>query len=180
MDGRLTTYDAAQQHYGTWLLGYDWNIYGCGTYRDPLSTTRAQMLMTRYMEKLSRKVRSDVAYVACLENRPGNYSGLGMSEIPRHWHFLAASPRGVSLKNEASALWWKHFGDVKVDDYDATQNGAFYTLKLIDHDNGTTLIENLGRLEYKGPSDLILAAQCNQYVPDDLKYKTHGKFLTVR
>jgi len=29
----LKTYNALQQHYGKWLLGYDWDIYGCGTYR---------------------------------------------------------------------------------------------------------------------------------------------------
>jgi hypothetical protein len=37
----------------------------------------------------------------------------------------------------------------------------------------------LDRIEYHGPSDLIVAANANPYVPAHLKDKVHGEFLRV-
>jgi hypothetical protein len=85
---RLVNYNAMAQHTGTWLRGYDWNIYGCGTYRQAESEVHAQALMKRYIERLARKLRAPVSFYASLERR---YSGCGYSPIPVHWHFPAAS-----------------------------------------------------------------------------------------
>ena len=61
---RLVNYNATAQHTGTWLRGYDWNIYGCGTYRQAESEVHAQALMKRFMERLERKLHAPVSFYA--------------------------------------------------------------------------------------------------------------------
>jgi hypothetical protein len=174
---RLMTYNAPRQHWGTYLSGFDWDIYGCGTYREPVGAVRAEALMKRYIEHLSRKLKAPVSFFAALERR---YSGCGMSPIPVHWHFLAASDPGYRLREIATDLWMEKFGDVKVDTYDPARNGVFYVSKLAGHPNGAFLFKNMDLFSYQGPKDLIAAAHANPYVPQHLKSKVHGQYLVVR
>ena len=173
---RLVKYNAMAQHMGTWLKGFDWNIYGCGTYRNPVSETYAQALMKRFMEHLNRQLRTRVTYFAALERR---YSGCGYSPIPVHWHFLAVSDRSESMAALAKDLWEEKFGNAEIERYDPTKDGAYYVCKLATHPNGLTVINNLDRLEYRGPSDLIAATYSDPYVPDHLKGKVFGEYLRM-
>ena len=177
MQSRLMTYSAPQQHWGTYLRGFNWNVYGCGTYREPVSAVRAEVLMKRYMERLSRKLKAPVSYFAALERR---YSGCGMPPIPAHWHFLAACDPAYGMREVAQALWTEKFGDAKVDVYDPSQGGAFYISKLAGHANGEFTFANLDLLAHHGPSDLMAAAHASAYVPDHLKDKLHGQYGVVR
>ncbi len=171
----LMTYDATQQHYGAWLSGYDWDVYGCGTYREPKSEVRAQILLKRFMEKLGRKVHAQVSYVAALERR---YSGLG--GCPLHWHFVAAGGPKGDIAAVGQELWWKHFGNAKIEPYDPGFDGAFYICKTAADAEGLLEMRNLDRLSYHGPSDLIESAHGNAYVPEHLKDKVFGQYLVVR
>jgi hypothetical protein len=176
-ENRLMTYDATQQHWGTYLAGFEWTIYGCGTYRESVNARRAEVLMKRYMERLNKRLKVPVSFFASLERR---YSGCGMSPIPVHWHFLAACDPVYGMREIAEDLWTKKFGDAKVDIYDPAQNGVFYVSKLTGHPNGEFLFGNMDLLRYHGPTDLIAAAHSNPYVPDNVKDKVHGKYLVVR
>jgi hypothetical protein len=172
---RLTKFNAARQHWGTYLQGFSWDIYGCGTYREPVSEVRAEMLLRRYMENLSKKLRCKVHYFAALERR---YSGCGMSPVPVHWHFLAASTTS-NMSNVAEALWNRMFGISQVESYDESKNGAFYIVKCVSDQNGTFLISD-DLAAYHGPSDLIASAHENDYVPNHLKDRVFGEYLVVR
>lgn len=174
---RLVKYDPMQQHMGTWLLGYDWNIYGCGTYWEPVSQVPAHARLKRFMERLDRKVHPPVSYFAAMERR---YSGCGDSPIPIHWHFLAASRNSESMTAVAQKLWEDSFGNAKVEQYDRSLDGAFYTCKLANHPNGVITFNNLEKMKYDGPSDLIAVSRENPYVPAHLKDKVFGAYLALR
>ena len=174
---RLVTYNAMAQHTGTWLRGYDWNIYGCGTYREPKSGPHAQALMKRFMERLQRKLHAPVSYFAAMERR---WSGCGDSPIAVHWHFLAASVSCEAMAPMAESLWAELFGNAKIDPYDGNRDGAHYVCKLASHQNGLILSGNLDQMEYHGPSDLLAAAADNPYVPAHLKDRVFGDYLVVR
>jgi hypothetical protein len=174
---RLVTYDAMAQHTGTWLRGYNWNIYGCGTYGLPKSETHAVALMKRFMERLQRKLHAPVSYFAAMERR---YSGCGDSPIPLHWHFLAASVSGEAMASLAEALWEDLFGNAKIDPYDPDGDAAYYVCKLVSHQNGLILSGNLDQMDYHGPSDLLAAAEANPYVPAHLKDRVFGQYLVIR
>ena len=176
MNAQLINYNAAAQHMGTWLSGYDWNVFGCGTYRDPVSEVRAQALMKRYFERLARKLHTPVSFYAALERR---YSGCGLSPVPAHWHFLAACIEPAGMASIAERLWKELFGDAKVELYDSSA-AAYYVSKLSPHQNSTILDGGMERLSYNGPTDLVAAAYANPYVPDHLKDKVFGEFLRVR
>lgn len=177
MQTRLINYNAAAQHMGTWLSGYDWSVFGCGTYRAPVNEVKAQALMKRFVERLTGKLHSPVSYFAALERR---YSGCGHSPVRVHWHFLAAGTEPAEMADEAERLWSDLFGDAKVGPYDSSSTGAYYVCKLASHQNCTILDGGMERLKYNGPTDLIAAAQANPYVPDHLKDKVFGEFLRVR
>jgi hypothetical protein len=177
MERQLTTYTPMTQHTGTWLMGYDWSIYGCGTYAEPVNEFRAEVLMRRFMERLDRKLHAPVSYYAALERR---YSGCGLSPIPLHWHFLAACPRSEGMAKLASELWEEKFGNAEIVRYDRTKNGTFYTCKLANHANGMPLTGKMEHLRYDGPEDLLAATQSNPYVPDHLKDRVFGTYLVVR
>jgi len=162
---------------GTWLLGYEWSIIGCGTYREPVGEAGAQALMKRFMERLGRKLRTPVPYFAALERR---YSGCGHSEIPIHWHFLAASAQPAAMSTMAENLWKEMHGDAKVEEYDPMKPGAYYVCKLAVNPNSVILPEHLDKLAYHGPTDLLAAAQKDPYVPDHLKHKALGEYLRIR
>lgn len=173
---RVIKYSPMLQHTGTWLRGYDWQIYGCGTYREEVTAPWAQTLIKRYFDRLRRKLRCPVSYYAGLERR---YSGCGGSEIRPHWHFLAAADGSEGMAEKATDLWKELFGIAKIEPYDANRWGAYYVCKLAVHQNGHVESHGLERLGYHGPSDLIAAARSNPYVPDHLKDKVFGEFLRV-
>ena|ERR1017187_6462977 len=174
---RLVTYDAMAQHTGTWLRGFDWNIYGCGTYREPKSETHAQALMKRFIERLQRKLHAPVAYFAAMERR---WSGCGDSPIAGHWHFLAGSVSNEAMAPIADSLWAELFGNAKIEPYDRDGQAAYYVCKLVSHPNGLMVSGNMDQMEYHGPSDLLAAAAANPYVPARLKERVFGQYLVVR
>jgi hypothetical protein len=174
----LVKYDPAAQHYGTWLRGYDWSIYGCGTFRMQESEGRALALGKRFFERLERRLRANVSYAGVLEHR---YSGCGLSPIPVHWHFLAAStalPKDMAAM--AQVTWQQYFGNAQIQTYDANGEAAYYVAKLAAHQNGMLVVGKLERMEYQGPSDLLAAAELNPYVPDHLKSRVFGEYLVTR
>lgn len=150
---RLINYNAMAQHTGTWLRGYDWDIYGCGTYREPKNETHAQALLKRFMERLQRKLHAPVSYFAALERRwsgcgdcapmERRWSGWGESPIAVHWHILAASVSNEAMAPMADSLWSELFGNAKIEPYDANRDGAFYVCNLASHQNGLILSGNL-------------------------------------
>ena len=174
---RLIKYTAIAQHIGTWLRGYHWQFYGCGTYRDDhMTETWAQILIKRYFERLSRKLGRTVSYYAVLERR---YSGCSGFEIRPHWHFLAAAHGCEGLEVSAEKLWKERHGIAKIEAYDPDGWGAYYVAKLSGHQNGLVEFYGLERLQYHGPPDLLVASRENPYVPDHLKDKVFGSFLRV-
>jgi hypothetical protein len=173
----LMTYNPMAQHMGSWLLGYNWNIYGTGTYANPVSVSYAEILMKRFMERLDRKLGAPVSYFAALERRT---SGCGLSPIAAHWHFLAACPRSEGMARIAEELWEEKFGNAKIVPYDKVGNAAFYVCKLANHPNGLIQFNKLEQLAYDGPSDLLAAAAANPYVSEHLKGKVFGEYLVAR
>jgi hypothetical protein len=165
------------QHWGTYLSGFDWSIYGCGTYRNEVNQRYATITMKRFIERLQRKLHAPVAYFAVLEGRP---SGCGLSAIRHHWHFLAASESHEAMATIAHDIWSERFGNAKIDPYDLKGSAAYYVSKLANHENGHILSGNMDLLHYHGPSDLIAAASDSDYVPKRLKDKTFGDFLVMR
>jgi len=174
--GYLKTYSPMAQHWGEYLRGFAWNIYGCETYRHPVSDTYAAALLKRFMEKLGRKQHCRITYFAALEKR---YSGCGMPPIPVHWHFLAAGKNSDDLDWVAQHLWSKQFGNSRVGRYDSDREAAFYVCKLVGHYNSVFLDDGLDLLPNRGPVDLIASARINPYVPDHLKDRVFGEYLRV-
>jgi hypothetical protein len=174
--GRLVGYNAGVQHYGEWLRGYDWQIYGCGTYRSPVNEVQARAYLKRFFERLEKRIRATVGYFASMERR---YSGCGMSPIPIHWHFLAASEnRDPSfVASTAQALWKDKFGDAKIDPYDPSGDAAFYVAKSAMLSHCSMEWKPQPFLDYQGPADLLESAAENPYVPDHLKNRVVENFL---
>lgn len=138
----------------------------------------AQALGKRFFERLERRLRVPVSYAAVLEHR---YSGCGLSPIPAHWHFLAASTAGPNeMARAAQVLWYYLFGNAKIEPYDRSEPGTHYVAKLASHDNGLLVVSKLDRLKYRGAADLVAAAKGNPYVPDRLKDRVFGNYLVMR
>ncbi len=135
---RLIEYDALAQHYGQWLSGYEWGAYGCGTFANRISKGEAKSRMKRFLERLEKAVGSGISAMAVLENR---YSGLGMSPIDLHWHFVLASPeRPELLLHELSTnIWGRLCGNSVIGPYDPHQPGTFYLTKVVAKENGELL-----------------------------------------
>lgn len=177
MEG-LVKYNPIAQHYGTWLRGYNWSIYGCGTFRCAHSQRHAIALGKRFFERLERILRVPVSYAGIFEHR---YSGLGLSPIPLHLHFLAASKAVPDMMAAmAQVKWQSDFGNAKIVPYDPDDFGAHYVSKLAAHDNGSPVYGKLHLLQHNGPSDLFLDTQTNPYVPDRLKNRVYGEYLVAR
>jgi hypothetical protein len=68
----LISYTAQAQHWGTYLNGFRWNIAGCATFKQPVSATGAQVLFTRFAEKLEKRIGSPLSCFVASERR---YSG---------------------------------------------------------------------------------------------------------
>ncbi|MDR3727906.1 MAG: hypothetical protein P4K86_12775 [Terracidiphilus sp.] len=174
--GRLVNYDAGAQHYGEWLRGYDWQIYGCGTFRTPVNEVQARAYLKRFFERLEKRIRSTVGYFASMERR---YSGCGMSPIPIHWHFLAASETRDPgfVATAAQALWKDKFGDAKIGPYDESRDATFYVAKCVMLPHCSTEMRFPPFLAYHGSSDLLQAATRNPFVPEHLKDRASGSYL---
>ena len=94
-DHQLITYRPCQQHYGTFISGFDWTLYGTGSFRRlPRDEEEAVFHLNRFSDKLSRAMqfkKDDLAYYAALEDRT---PGLGGRPVRKHWHFLVSCPPG--------------------------------------------------------------------------------------
>lgn len=172
----LATYDPMAQHYGTWIKGFPWDIYGCGTFRNTVNTKYATVLMKRAMERLEKKLHPPVSYFAVLEGRT---SGCGHSPIALHWHFVAASKRPEGMSTLLTAIWKKLCGICLIQPYDPGLQGVFYLSKLASGSDTPMLENKLELLPNHGPSDLIAAAQASSYVQSRVANKIFGKYMVM-
>jgi hypothetical protein len=172
----LATYDPMAQHYGTWIQGFPWNIYGCGTFRKKVDAKYATALMKRAMERLEKKLDVPVSYFAVLEGRT---SGCGMSPIALHWHFVAASKSPEGMSKLFTAIWKKLCGICLITPYDPSDEGVFYLSKLASKSDTPMLERKLELLPNHGPSDLIAAAQASSYVQSHVATKVFGKYMVM-
>jgi len=172
-NGRLITYNATAQHYGEWLRGYDWQIYGCGTFRNSVNERQASAFLKRFFERLEKRVRASIGHCAALEHR---YSGLGMSPIPLHWHFLAASngKDAADLASAGQVLWQELFGNAKIDPYDPAGNAAYYVAKTASLPHCAMEYHILPFVADSEISDTSVAIQQNPYVAQHLKHLNSG------
>jgi hypothetical protein len=172
---QLVTYRPQQQHAGTFISGFDWSLYGTGSFRRlPADDEKAVFYLDRFATKLSRSMRfkkNDLAYYAALEDQT---PGLGGKPVRKHCHFLVACPDHELLPSVAEQLWLEN-GRCKIDRYNQTLAAGYYINKLIA-DGAVTHERNLQLLRYTGPSDLIEATLYDSYVPDRLKNKTSGEY----
>jgi len=177
--GILYTVKSDCQHYGDFFAGYSWTHFCCGTYQSPTSLDKAASLMKIYVRRLGKSMGIRIPYVAVPESRP---SGLGHHQIRPHWHFLMAGPehRAAELTRSAIALWDRCYGDVKIERYDPTRKGAHYIAKLTSQAGFDYIFENLDRLDYRGPKDLVATAKQNPYLPQHVKATTHYDSLVLR
>jgi hypothetical protein len=176
--GELITYRPEQQHYGMFLNGFDWKLYGTGSFRRlPRGEEEAVFHLNRFATKLSRAMqfkKNDLAYYAALEDRT---PGLGGIPVRKHWHFLMACPEHQLLKSVAEQLWMEN-GLCKIERYDPQGAAAFYMHKLVSQ-GASTYERNLHRLTYNGPMDLIEATKLSPYVKQRLTGKTTGEYLVL-
>jgi hypothetical protein len=179
-NGHLVTYRPQQQHAGTFISGFDWRLYGTGTFRQmPKDDHEAEILLNRFVRQLGDSLhfrKKELAYYAALEDRT---PGLGGKPIRRHWHFLLACPDNPYLLSTSKQLWESSNGWLKIQPYDRGQSAGYYISKLIS-DGAVPYMRNLETLHYSGPSDLIEACLNNTYVADRLKSKTVGEYLVHR
>jgi hypothetical protein len=175
----LKTFDITVQQYGTFFSGFPWQIYGCGTYRSYATTDRATRLLTVYFDRLRRSIKAPIAYLAVPERRT---SGLGLPPIALHWHFVASVPpqHTTTFLHNARSLWKEHYGNPKIEPYDAGRSGAHYLAKTAGASNFDYVVYNLKRLSYSGPADLYQHFQKDPYVPDHVRHLTYGKTLSLR
>ncbi len=180
MNGRkLSQFNMTCQQYGDFFAGYDWSIFGCGTFKRRVSAAEAPHVMKRYVRELGANVKAWIPYVAAIERRT---SGCGYPSIPLHLHFLAACPQQstTAFLECARSLWSSTSGNSKINLYDPFGSAAHYIAKLAAHPNFEYMIGNLDRMNYKGPTDLVKAAEDNPYVPGHVKGRSHGKTLVLR
>jgi hypothetical protein len=175
----LKNFDSAVQVYGTFFSGYPWQIFGCGTYRSNTTIERAKRGLIVYFDRLRRSIKAPMAYLAVPECQT---SGLGHPAIPLHWHFVASVPpqHTMTVLQNARSLWYKHYGNAKIDLYDPGRSGAHYLAKQAGQSNFDYVVDNLDMLTYRGPADLFEHAQTDPYVPDHIRHKTFGKTLVLR
>jgi hypothetical protein len=176
---RLKNFDSAVQHYGTFFSGYPWQMFGCGTYRSYATLEQAKPRLVVYFDRLRKSIKAPIAYLAVAERR---ISGLGHPAIPLHWHFVASAPPQytTTVLHNARSFWGKHYGNAKIDPYDARCSGAHYLAKLAGDSRFEFFFENLDRLPYRGPVDLFEHARTDPYVPDHVRHLTTAKTLSLR
>ena len=175
----LITYRPQQQHAGMFISGFDWRLYGTGTFRKMPAIYEAEIYLGRFVRQLGDSLhfhKKDLAYYAALEDRT---PGLGGQPVRRHWHFLLSCPDNPFLLSVGKQLWEASNGWIKMQKYDREQSAGYYINKLIA-DGATSCECNLDTLTYSGPLDLIEACSSNPYVADRLKDKTVGEYLVRR
>jgi hypothetical protein len=179
---QLITYHPVQQHNGLFLQGFDWTLYGTGTFRRVVSEDNASLLLDRFATKLSRAMKfrkGDLAYFGVLEDQfPGVCATRNHMPVRRHWHFLMACPEHPLLISVAQQLWLDN-GLCQIKHYDPTRDAAFYMSKLTES-GAYTRERNMERLEYHGNSDLLETCNASSYVPQCLADKTTGEYLVLR
>ena len=123
------TFDMITQQYGTFFSGFQWQLFGCGTYRNRSSVAAADGLLDTFFDRLRKTVNAPIAYIAVPERRT---SGCGYPAIPLHWHFVAAVPPRytLALLREATCLWQRPYGNSHIRQYDSRRSGAHYLAKL--------------------------------------------------
>jgi hypothetical protein len=176
---RLKTYHVSSQQYGAFFSGFEWQIFGCGTFRHQVSAEVAEASMRGFLSRLERSLGDcPVASIAVLERR---ISGCGSSGTHLHWHFLAAAPcqyQSLMFKG-ALSIWSTHYGDAKIDIYDSRRPGAHYMAKTAALGDFNYLIHNLFRLRYFGPEDIPSAIREDPYVPQHAKNMVFGSTLRL-
>jgi hypothetical protein len=175
---RLRTFNRTVNDYGTFIGGYPWDLYGCGTYRYRTTKASATRLLHTYFDRLRNSLKTTIAWLAVPESR---HSGCGFPESAPHWHFVMAAPpqRRQELLVKARSIWEGHHGNSKIDDYDG-RPGTFYLAKTAYGADFDYCCEHLDRLTYAGPTDLYAYAQTDPYVPDHVRHLTTGQTLVVR
>jgi hypothetical protein len=175
----LKTFNMTVQAYGVFFNGYPWQIIGCGTYRAKLSAERASKLLTAYFDRLRRSIKAPIAYISVAERR---LSGLGFSPTDLHWHFVMSVPpqHTMATLHNARRLWEKHYGNAKIEPYDAKRSGAHYLAKTAGSADFDFVARNLHRLSYNGPADIFKHFQKDPYVPDHVRHLASGKTLSLR
>jgi hypothetical protein len=178
--GQLVTYRPQQQHAGMFISGFDWRVYGTGTFRQmPRDDHEAEIYLNRFVRQLGDSLhfrKREMAYCAALEDRT---PGLGGRPVRKHWHFLLACPDNPYLLSFSKQLWEASNGWLKIQPYDREQSASYYINKLIA-EGAVPYERNLETLRYTGPSDLIEACQELAYVPHRLKEKIVGEYLVAR
>lgn len=175
----LRTFDLVVQAYGTYFGGFAWDLYGCGTYRSPKSRHVTPKLFFAFARRLSKKLKTRVAWLAVAERRT---SGCGHPAIPLHWHLLMAVPpqHRDSLVTIASLIWQRHYGDALMTPYDPSRAGCFYLAKLARGTEFEFFDDNLDRIRYTGPMDMFADSQTNPNVPGHVRHLTTGQTLSLR
>jgi hypothetical protein len=176
----LTTFDATVHSYGTVFSGFDWHIFGTGTFRNYMTVGSADRMLGVVFDRLSHSLnRAPIAYIAVQERRT---SGCGLPAIPCHWHFVAAAPpqHRSALTRQAKLVWERLCGHADMRPYDAQRGGGFYLAKLAGGANFEYRAHNLDRMAYQGPRDLYARFQSDSYVPDHAKQLTSGQTLVMR
>lgn len=175
----LRTFDHSVHAYGTYLRGFAWDLYGCGTYRSRKTQESAKHLFNAYIRRLRRSLKAPVAWFAVHERRT---SGCGHPAIALHWHFLAAVPaqHREPLLRAAKLLWETRYGDAMISPYDPEDHGAFYITKLAGGGDFDYICGNLKRLQYGGPADMFSHFQTDPYVPDHVRHRVTGQTLAIR
>jgi hypothetical protein len=178
--GQLVTYRPQQQHAGMFISGFDWRLYGTGSFRRmPVDDHEAEIPLNRFVTSLGDAMhfrKKEIAYYAALEDRT---PGLGGKPVRQHWHFLLACPDHPLLETVAEQLWVASNGWPKIERYDRERSAGYYINKLIA-EGAMSYERNLETLVYAGPSDLIEVCLNNTYVADHLKEKTFGEYLVRR
>ena len=175
---QLRTYRPKQQHAGMYLSGFDWRLYGTGSFSKlPPDEERTVFYLNRFANKLSRAMqfkKSALSYYAALEDRT---PGIGGKPVRRHWHFLIGCPDHELLPTVAEQLWLEN-GLCKINRYNPRQAAGYYINKLIA-EGAVPYERNMESLRYTGPSDLMAAAAQSPFVPERLKGMRHGEYLTI-
>ena len=124
--GQLVTYRPQQQHAGMFISGFDWRLYGTGTFRQdqkPRDDREVEISLKRFVRQLGDSLhfrKKDIAYYAALEDRT---PGLGGRPVRKHWHFLLACPDNPYLLSCSNQLWEASNGWLKIEPYDHQQSG---------------------------------------------------------
>ena len=141
---QLITYRPQQQHAGMLVSGFDWRLYGTGTFRKMPTNHEAEIYLNRFVRQLGDSLhfhKDELAYYAALEDKT---PGLGGTPVRKHWHFLLACPDNPYLLSCGKQLWEASNGWITIQPFDRGQAAGYYINKLIS--NGATTYErNLER-----------------------------------